>query len=61
MKEAVHLLMNEKINTRRIVHCVILDMAKLRGEITTNLSSPLLPVKRGPKPSDARQADYQVA
>lgn len=45
--------MNEKINRRRIVHCVRIDMVKLWGGITTNLSSNLTSVKCGPKPSSA--------
>lgn len=61
MKEAVRLLMNEKINRRRIVHCVVLDMAKLWGGIATNLSSHLSPVNCGPKPSNAPWAGYQMA
>lgn len=36
-------------------------MAKLRGGITANLASHLIPVKRGPKPSNAHRADYEMA
>lgn len=61
MKEAVHLLMNEKINRRRTVHCVVLDMVKLRGGITTNLSSHLSHVNCGLKVSNAHWAGYQMA